>query len=60
MKQESEKSGKKDIILSTLFFSYRNEFFSDLKISKTEREDLNFDFFIHLMNHKELWLGEIF
>ena len=45
LKQESEKSGKKDIILSTLFFSYRNEFFSDLKISKTEREDLNFDFF---------------
>ena len=45
LKQESDKSGKNDIMLSVLFFSHIKEFFSDLKITKTEREDLNFDFF---------------
>ena len=45
LKQENEKAGKDEYVLSSLSMSYRNEFFSDLKITKTERDDINFDFF---------------
>ena len=45
LKQENDKQGKDEFILSSFSLSYRNEFFSDLKITKTEREDLNFEFF---------------
>ena len=45
LKQENEKAGKDEFVLSSLSMSYRNEFFSDLKITKTERDDINFDFF---------------
>ena len=45
LKQENDKLGKDEFVLSSLSLSYRNEFFSDLKITKTEREDINFDFF---------------
>ena len=45
LKQENDKQGKDEFVLSSLSLSYRNEFFSDLKITKTEREDINFDFF---------------
>ena len=45
LKQENDKAGKDEFILSSLSMSYRNEFFSDLKITKTERDDINFDFF---------------
>ena len=44
LKQENEKQGKDEFVLSSLSLSYRNEFFSDFKITKTEREDINFDF----------------
>ena len=45
LKQENDKAGKDEFVLSSLSMSYRNEFFSDLKITKTERDDINFDFF---------------
>ena len=45
LKQENDKVGKDEFVLSSLSMSYRNEFFSDLKITKTERDDINFDFF---------------
>ena len=45
LKQENDKVGKDEFILSSLSMSYRNEFFSELKITKTERDDINFDFF---------------
>ena len=45
LKQENDKVGKDEFVLSSLSVSYRNEFFSDLKITKTERDDINFDFF---------------
>ena len=44
LKQENEKQGKDEFVLSSLSLSYRNEFFSDFQITKTEREDINFDF----------------
>ena len=44
LKQENEKQGKDEFVLSSLSLSYRNEFFSDFNITKTEREDINFDF----------------
>ena len=45
LKQENDKVGKDEFVLSSLSMSYRNEFFSDLKITKTERDDISFDFF---------------
>ena len=44
LKQENDKQGKDEFVLSSLSLSYRNEFFSDFKITKTERDDINFDF----------------
>ena len=46
LKQENDKAGKDEFVLSSLSMSYRNEFLSDLKITKTERDDISFEFFV--------------
>ena len=45
LKQENDKIGKDEFVLSSLALSYRNQLFSDLNITETERDDLSFDFF---------------
>ncbi len=45
LKQENDKVGKNEFVLNSISMSYRNEIFSNMKITKTERDDLNFDFF---------------
>ena len=45
LKQDNDKVGKNEYVLNSISMSYRNEIFSYMKITKTERDDLNFEFF---------------
>ena len=45
LKQENEKIGKDEYVLNSISISLRNEIFSNLQISKIERQDIELDFF---------------
>ena len=44
LKHENEKAGKDEYILSSISMNYRDKFLVDMKITKNERDDINFDF----------------
>ena len=44
LKHENEKAGKDEYILGSISMNYRDKFLAEMKITKNERDDINFDF----------------